>query len=390
MQIRETFLIPALMGAVAIGSASAATVSNPSFEADTFTAFPGYISGNSSVTGWTESTATQQGINPGPTSPFANNGTIPDGTKVGFIQTNGNTNSFSNTISGLTPGEQYELSYRVNTRNGQQTSMSVSVGGSTLVASNVTSVGGTNQYGYVVRTFTATGTTMPLQVSSSSPTDQTLLMDDFKVNAKTATPWKVSAWTGDSDSGINSSLTYTHAYNLGSLTSTTINGIAFTGIGGGNPSAANFTLDGPASAIGGDDANSLVTAGGGSGELAKRFVFNGNVNTLTLTGLVDGEAYRASIFGVGWDDANNPFRTSTFEADGERMTISEQQFGIDEGIRIDYEFIASGTTQIITYDALGGDSFHTYGIANALLIPEPSSTLLIGLALGGLGMRRKR
>ncbi|MEO6035232.1 MAG: hypothetical protein ABIQ35_08260, partial [Verrucomicrobiota bacterium] len=64
----------------------AATIPNPSFEADNFTVSPGYVSGNSPITGWTNNNPARVGINPSGGSPFADNGTIPAGSKVAFIQ----------------------------------------------------------------------------------------------------------------------------------------------------------------------------------------------------------------------------------------------------------------------------------------------------------------
>ena len=65
------------------------TIPNPSFEADTFTVSPGYVSGQTpaAITGWTADPTDHVGLNPaGGLSPFANNGIIPDGTNVAFIE----------------------------------------------------------------------------------------------------------------------------------------------------------------------------------------------------------------------------------------------------------------------------------------------------------------
>lgn len=84
------------------------TIPNPSFEADTFTVFPGYIRDNGPVPGWTGTPPERVGLNPGGGTPFANNGTIPDGDNVAFIQSNASDPStlstLSTTISGLVPG----------------------------------------------------------------------------------------------------------------------------------------------------------------------------------------------------------------------------------------------------------------------------------------------
>src|SRR5262245_56658408 len=62
-------------------------ITNPSFELDSFTVSPGYISGNSPITGWTANDNSRAGISlTGGGSPFVNNGAIPNGTKGAFIQ----------------------------------------------------------------------------------------------------------------------------------------------------------------------------------------------------------------------------------------------------------------------------------------------------------------
>ena len=82
------------------------TIPNPSFEANSFTTYPGYISVNAPITGWTANPADEVGLNPaGGQSPFADNGAIPDGTNVAFIQAgsavDSQQGSLSTTISGL-------------------------------------------------------------------------------------------------------------------------------------------------------------------------------------------------------------------------------------------------------------------------------------------------
>ena len=340
------------------------------------------------MTGWAG--ADGQGLNPAAGSPFADNGAIPDGTQVGFLQ---GTATFSNTIAGLTSGQQYELSFRVNARNGAPPTMSVDVGGSTLVKSDVNPVGGANPYKYVVRTFTATGATMPLNIHSTVlDGDRTLLVDDVRITEKPNAAWSVSAWTGDADSGIDSGLTYTHRYNLGAATNATINGVELVGVGGGAPSstvAGDFSQNAPALING--DTNNIT---GDSATLANDFVYDGKPAVLTLSGLVDGQAYRTTIFGVAWDAATSN-RTVTFEAGGERFTVDESQFDNNNGIRVDYEFVADGDSLVITYDPLGPATFHTYGFVNAEMQVIPESTTFVLAALGllgllGFGRRRKR
>src|SRR6202012_4896502 len=65
------------------------SIPNPSFEASTFTAAPGYAYLNGGIPGWTYLDATRVGQNSAG-GPFADNGAIPDGNNVGFVQSAGN------------------------------------------------------------------------------------------------------------------------------------------------------------------------------------------------------------------------------------------------------------------------------------------------------------
>lgn len=59
-------------------SVGAQTLPNPSFEADSFAVYPGYISGNGTITGWTSSNNERAGLKPAAGAPFADNGAIPN------------------------------------------------------------------------------------------------------------------------------------------------------------------------------------------------------------------------------------------------------------------------------------------------------------------------
>lgn len=103
------------------------TVVNNSFEANSQ---PG--AGYGTITGWNGGINT--GVNnglpnapapaPATRQPFADNGAVPDGAQVAFMQTNGNAASggnvqqsfISQTLSGFTVGQQYVLTFFDNAR----------------------------------------------------------------------------------------------------------------------------------------------------------------------------------------------------------------------------------------------------------------------------------
>lgn len=154
------------------------TIVNPSFEADTFNVWPGYVSGNGPITGWTA--AGGAGVNPaGGSAPFADNGSIPDGRQVAFIQQD---SALSQVISGFTIGASYRVTYFENARTGgTRPFLKVAIGGQVIVADHeVAQVGGANPYREVASdAFTATATSMLLEFIKSNPQggDTTVLLD---------------------------------------------------------------------------------------------------------------------------------------------------------------------------------------------------------------------
>lgn len=90
---------------------------NPSFEADTFAKWPGYRDANGPITGWTAEAG--MGINPVAPfgvddSPFADNGAVPDGRQVAFLQQDG---ALKQVVQGLAAGATYRVEYWENGRH---------------------------------------------------------------------------------------------------------------------------------------------------------------------------------------------------------------------------------------------------------------------------------
>jgi len=102
---------------------AAPTLTNPSFETNTFATSPGYISGNTAITGWVGAPTHRVGLNiAGGLNVMANNGVVPQGTRVAFIESTGGVRStLSTTIKGLTMGSTYLVSFRTNAQAGSGT-----------------------------------------------------------------------------------------------------------------------------------------------------------------------------------------------------------------------------------------------------------------------------
>ncbi len=366
------------------------TIPNPSFEADTFTVFPGYISGNAEITGWTGSPTNRVGLNPSGGSPFADNGTIPDGSNVAFIQNDPvETSTLSTTISDLVVGTTYRITFRANARAGNTPNLKVFVDGLPVLLPggpdglSLAAVTGTAPYWYVAFEFMAAATSAPLALVNDATGDNTVLVDDFKI-APSSGKWAIEAWNYDEDSGVDSSYLYTHAYNLGSSASPTINGVTFTGVAGSSPAVAGqfsttYLGSGPVN----DDYNYLT---GNSATMGAYFVYGGNVpasayQSISLEGLTPGTEYVMTVFSVAWEDASVANRWATFSVGDDRLTINQDQFFNNSGIRVSYRYTADASgTMTLKFSPLvpANLSYHVYGFANRKAVSSFEAPVITG------------
>ena len=362
-------------------TALAQVIPNPSFEADTFSAFPGYISANSPITGWTGTPTNRVGINPGGGSPFADNGTKPNGANVAFIQNNQDDASIpstlSTTISGLTVGTTYTVTFRANARSGNVPYAKVFIDGVAVLLPGgpdgltVAPVAGSNPYWHLAFDFTATAASQTMSIVNDADftKDHTLLVDDFKIAPSTG-KWSVAAWTDDTDSGVDSSFLYTHAYNLGSSANVVINDVTFTGLGGNGPAvpgrfSTTYLGTGPVH-------DSSVSVGGNGAAMAGDFVYGGNVpaglyQSIALQGLTAGMEYILTVYSVAWEDPVVASRWAVFNVGDDYRTVNQDQFLNNNGIRVSYRYVADasgGMTLKFAPFIPQNVSFHVYGFAN--------------------------
>lgn len=352
--------------ALVLSTGSAQVIQNPSFENDTFTVYPGYISVNKPITGWTGTPTDRVGINPSGGSPFADNGVIPDGKNVAFIQSyTGGSSSLSTIITELSPGQKYTVNFRFNARASGSTTnpvLKVYIDNQLITSLSTVNVAGSNPYRYGAFDFTANAETAELKLVNDFNGDTTILVDNFTINPST-NKWSFAPWNDDSTSGVDPTKNYTHAYNFGggSAPDVTINGVTFKGIVGGTPTVPNkFRAGNLGSAYSSDDANNIT---GNSATLSKRFVYGGNPGIFTIAGLVPGMEYVATFYLVAWEDG---FRAQTFSYGNDRMTINQDHYGNNNGIRVMYRYIApaSGAIQLVQTPTLPGNTMHLAGFAN--------------------------
>jgi hypothetical protein len=216
MKTARVFLVAIFGVAWAAAQVNAANlVANPSFENNqaSFVNFPGYISGNAAIDSWNGLANDRVGINgnSGSGYPFADNGVIPNGVAVAFVQSDGAASTISQTVNGLSIGSFYQIQARINSRafGGELPNIEISMGGNTLLANQqVTPVGGGNDYRYVTFYHQAAATSENLVFQNSTGVDTTLVVDAVSVDPVFNTGWLPSAWSNDATSGIDAANPY--------------------------------------------------------------------------------------------------------------------------------------------------------------------------------------
>lgn len=215
--------------------------------------------------------------------------------------------------------------------------------------------------------------------------------------------------TGDADSGISSSNTYTHALDFGNSDVATVNGVSFVGYLTGSNGSNNFSASVSSGSIVDSFPNANHNVTGDLADLLTDMYFNnggaaGGTATWTLSGLTAGQAYDARIYVRTYgDSAGNRDATLVFDHDGaggsslSTGTINEDDAtgstpgfsNFNDAYYINYRFTAvAGEDLVITATQdIANSSWHLYGLTNQV-VPEPSSLTLA--ALGTLVCFRRR
>jgi hypothetical protein len=351
-------------------SVRAQSIPNPSFEANTFTTAPGFISDNAEITGWATDSPAGVGLSPvASDATFANNGTVPDGNAVAFLT--GGT-SLRTTITGLTAGKVYKVVAQVNATTATTATLRANVDDTDLLTLNVYPVatqGTPAPYEYVAFEFTATAATAAFVLLNDAASDQTLLIDNLTI-AESSGKWVLDAWTDDTTSGVDSQYVYTHAYSFGTTTGAVINDVAFTGVGGANPAVTGRFSTARFGNVFTGDANNVT---GGGSALARDFVYSGanvvsgDYQTVTIQGLTPGTEYVATLFSMAWEDPTTGARWATLSMGNDRLTVNQDQFGNNNGIRFSYRYTANAEgTAVLNIAPINpvNVSIHVYGFAN--------------------------
>ena len=386
------------------------SLTNGNFEADTYTNFPGYTSGNGgTITGWSHTGGV--GINPGGGSPFRDNGN--NGTQVAFIQ---NTGSLSQVVNGVVVGQEYELTFDYNERSGDAgggTTVTATIAGETFTDASNNPVGGSNPYHSASLRFTATAASETLVLSSATNGgDNSGHFDNVRI--READPISFEPISGDADSGINSNKVYTHAIDFGnqpgSAPLATVNGVAFAnggvgvlpGTGGGashtmgtggtslptssRSSCSPSPVSLPTSHSGNTNANAVLVDGGMEA-LVGDMIYNDVTGVIKLTGLTPDTPYRFKLYNRQWN-AGTRAQLIRFDTDGVTGSEHRARFSEDDASAPDpsfatatqvyaftYEYTlpAGVTTLTVNIDAVTASTYHLYGLTNEVIDTTPPS-----------------
>ncbi len=382
------------------GPMAAQTIPNPSFELNSFTVFPGYASGNGgAINSWTF-TGSGVGLNPASGSPFADNGAIPNGSNVAFLQ---GTATLSTTISGLVVGQTYTVTFRANRRGTMfdpVPNWSLN-GGSAVSFSASPAVGGANAYYTISGNFNATATTAALVIRNQSTQDATLLIDAFTI---AVVPAHIGVFIGASTAAGNALTdnvgTQTFA-NTAVGTSSTTQTFTVQNTGTGNLTALALSVTGT-------NPGDFSVAALGSTTVAP----NGTT-TFTVTFSPSASGSRTAVVNIASNDpTKNPFRinvggtglvpqinvftgASTSPGNALADNVGTQSFG---SIAVG----SSGTAQTFTVQNTGGapltglvltvsgvnrTDFTLGDLGATTLAPNASTTFTVTFAPGAGGSR---
>ena len=213
-----------------------------------------------------------------------------------------------------------------------------------------------------------------LSVMTSSAHAGTLVVNNFADGTDAAT-------------GISSSLTYTHAIDINQQgPAAVVNGVTF------DNTLGSYSLTGAP-----NNFNTNTGAGNGAdpaSEIYKMFdtfQFNGKPGVLTLTGLTPGETYKLRLYVTAW---SGPTVTFSFDDTVAPTVYAGEDRGAGQNIPSSFDYTytlgVADTDLEVSIDAdNGNDTFHWYGFTNEV-VPEPSTTALLGLGGLALILRRRR
>ncbi len=214
--------------------------------------------------------------------------------------------------------------------------------------------------------------------------------DNLKVMTAADNAITTAAWTGDGDSGINSTKVYTHAVNLADTAAVVVNGQTFTAGGATTMSGANWELRTPNGSTLNQFTGRATSVTPTSGDLLPNFFYpSAGAPSLTLTGLTPAQQYILTLYSMGFEGIGGR-ESYIATSDGAVIAnVDQDEFNIGNGQLLTYQYTANadGVFSIST-TPVGAAAWHSYAFSNEEVIPEPA---LIGfILLGELALLKRK
>ncbi|MDB6175854.1 MAG: exported protein of unknown function [Chthoniobacteraceae bacterium] len=204
--------------------------------------------------------------------------------------------------------------------------------------------------------------------------------------------WSVLPWSGDGDSRIASTKSYTHKIGLNRGSAyTAINGVVFDSPGTGVTSGANWALLGATDSFTGNGTtggSNNLPAGTGSRQLCEEFLYGaaytGGVSRIQLAGLTAGQTYTTTFYATGYGDASGRLVRITPSDSNAPYVVDENATNSGNGLLLRYHYTAPGNG-VITFDflPLSAGTWHHYAFSNEVAGAITPETGVTGVTVAG-------
>jgi len=212
--------------------------------------------------------------------------------------------------------------------------------------------------------------------------------DNLKITTASGNAITTAAWTGDADSGVNSSKVYTHAINLADTAAVVVNGQTFTAGGATSMSGSNWELRTPDSSTLDQFTGRATSVTPTSGDLLPNFFYpSAGAPSLTLTGLTPAQQYILTLYSMGFEAAGAR-ESYIATSDGAVIAnVDQDEFGTGNGQLLTYQYTANADGVFTLSTTPINQAWHFYAFSNEEVVPEPA---FIGFILLGAAALLKR
>ena len=203
-------------------------------------------------------------------------------------------------------------------------------------------------------------------------------IDNLKISIPEDSGPEISPWTGDSDSEVSNSKSYSHAINFTTETDVFINDLFFEGVGTAT-AGTGWALSSPSNSFANFYLNNKLS--GDSSLLGTGAVYSTDIScSLVLSNLNPVGIYELTLFGAGYDTNNRVYLSGS--DGGEIRDFGLARYGLENGQKIKYEYKpdTNGTFTITSTTVLnsGTNTWAWFGFSNEIIagIPEPATSII--------------